>query len=76
MKRVRNLSDWGIAISMKNIDYSVGTHIKLHTNDAWNNMHGIVDDMLGDIIAVFCVTMPLYRYFVSASDAGRILELL
>ena len=61
---------------MKSNNYSVGTHIKLHTNDAWNNLHGIVDDLLGDIIAVFCVTMPQYRYYVSCNDAGNILELV
>ena len=61
---------------MNNTEYSVGTHIKLHTNDAWNNLHGIVDDQLGDTLAVFCITMPLYRYYVSYRDAGSVLELI
>ena len=56
--------------------YSVGTYVKLHTNDTWNDLHGIVDDLLDDTIAVFCITMPLYRYFVSSRDAVRILELV
>ena len=54
--------------------YSIGTCVVLHTNDAWNNLTGIVDDLLGDVIVVFCITKPLYRYYVSCDDAGIILE--
>ena len=61
---------------MESTEYSIGTHIKLHTNDSWNNLHGIIDDLIGDNIAVFCVAMPQYRYFVRPHDAGRILELI
>jgi len=61
---------------MDRTEYTVGTHIKLHTNDTWNNLHGIVDDKIGDIIAVFCVAMPQHRYFVCPNDAGEILELV
>jgi len=56
--------------------YSIGTYVKLHTNDTWNDLHGIVDDLLGDVIAVFCIKMPMYRYYVRFDDAGRVLELL
>ncbi|MCL2152627.1 MAG: hypothetical protein FWH57_06680 [Oscillospiraceae bacterium] len=58
------------------MNYSIGAHVKLHTDDTWDNLHGIIDDLMGDIIAVFCVTKPMYRYYVSFNDAGRILELL
>ena len=61
---------------MTSTEYSKGTYIKLHTNDAWNNLHGIIDDLIGDTIAVFCVSMPQHRYFVYHNDAGRILELI
>ena len=61
---------------MDSTQYSIGTHIKLHTDDTWNNLHGIVDDLVGDIIAVFCVAMPQHRYFVCNDDAGKILELI
>jgi len=54
--------------------YSIGTQVILHTNDTWNDLHGIVDDLLGDTIAVFCITMPLYRYYVNTNDAICILE--
>ena len=57
-------------------EYSVGTHVKLHTNDTWNDMHGIIHDLNPEAIEVFCVTKPLYRYFVSYNDAGRVLELV
>ena len=56
--------------------YSVGTYVKLHTNDTWNDLHGIVDDLLDDTIAVFCITMPLYRYYVNSGDAVKALELV
>ena len=56
--------------------YSVGTCVKLHTNDAWNDLHGIIDGLMGDFIAVFCVTKPMYRYYVNYCDAGRVLELV
>jgi len=61
---------------MRIMNYSVGTYVKLHTNDTWNDLHGIVDDLLGDFIAVFCITMPMYRYYVSYHDASNILELV
>jgi len=61
---------------MRLMEYSVGTYVKLHTNDTWNDLHGIVDDLLGDVIAVFCITMPLYRYYVNSNDAYRVLELI
>jgi hypothetical protein len=61
---------------MRIMKYSIGTHVKLHTDDTWNDLHGIIDDLMGDVIAVFCVTKPMYRYYVSFNDAGRILELL
>ena len=54
--------------------YSIGTHVKLHTHDNWNNLYGVVDDLVGDTIAVYCINMPLHRYFVSIKDAGKVLE--
>ena len=61
---------------MDGTKYTVGTQIKLHTDDAWNNLHGIIDDKVGDVLAVFCVAMPLHRYFVYVNDVGRVLELI
>jgi len=57
-------------------EYSIGTHVKLHTQDTWNDMYGIVDDHIGNVIAVSCIALPLYRYYVSFDDAGNILELV
>ena len=59
---------------MGNTVYEKGTYVILHTNDAWNDLHGIVDDLLGDTIAVFCITNPMHRYFVSVNEAARKLE--
>jgi len=61
-------------IYMGNTIYEKGTYVILHTNDAWNDLHGIVDDLLGDTIAVFCVTNPAHRYYVSIHEAARKLE--
>jgi len=61
---------------MGNTEYLKGSYVILHTNDAWNDLHGIVDDLLGDTISVFCVTKPTYRYYVSVNEAARKLELV
>jgi len=58
------------------MEYSIGTYVKLHTNDTWDDLHGIIDNYHGDVIAVFCITMPLYRYYVNKNDANRVLELV
>jgi len=54
--------------------YEKGTFIKLHTNDSWDNLVGIVDEILGDTIVVFCTLMPMARYFVNIYDADTVLE--
>jgi len=56
--------------------YSVGTRVKLHTHDDWDSLYGIVDELVGNTIAVSCITMPQYRYFVSLDDASRVLEFI
>jgi len=61
---------------MKNPDYSVGACVKLHTNDDWNNLYGIIDDCIRDTIAVCCISMPTSRYYVDINEAGDILELV
>ena len=59
-----------------NIRYSIGTYIKLHTDDIWNGLVGIIDDLVGDTIVVYCTLMPLHRYYVNIYDAGSILEVI
>jgi len=54
--------------------YEKGTYIRLHTSDSWNNLIGIVDEVHGDTIVVFCTLKPMARYFVSISDADKVLE--
>jgi len=54
--------------------YEKGTFIRLHTSDSWNNLVGIVDEVLGDTIVVFCTLMPMARYFVNIFDAESVLE--
>ena len=56
--------------------YTKGTYVKLHTSDSWDCLHGIVDDRFDGIIAVFCPTMPLWRYFVNPDDAKNVLEVI
>jgi len=57
-------------------DYAIGARVKLHTDDAWNELYGIIDEFIGDTIAVYCITKPLYRYYVGIDEIGNVLELL
>jgi len=54
--------------------YEKGAHVRLRTSDSWNNLIGIVDDVHGENIAVFCTMMPMFRYFVSVFEADDVLE--
>jgi len=54
--------------------YEKGSHVRLHTSDSWNNLIGVVDEVKGDTIAVFCTLMPMFRYFVSTLEADLVLE--
>jgi len=54
--------------------YEKGSQVRLHTSDSWNNLLGIVDEVNGDTIAVFCTLMPMFRYFVSILEADSVLE--
>jgi hypothetical protein len=54
--------------------WKIGQHIKLHTNDEWNKLVGVIDTIWGDTIAIFSVLMPCYRYFVTFDNADKILE--
>jgi len=56
--------------------YTKGTHVRLHTHDTWDNMVGIVDEIHGDTIVVFCTMLPIFRYFVNISDAEKVLEIV
>jgi hypothetical protein len=52
-----------------------GLYVRLHTGDEWNGLYGIISEISDEIIAVFCVTMPLYRYFVwRDGNEAQILE--
>ena len=56
--------------------YVKGAHVKLRTDDSWDNLFGIVDEIHGDTIAVFCTLKPMFRYYVSVFDADNILEIV
>ena len=56
--------------------YIVGQQIRLRTSDDWNDLGGTVESIVNDTIVVFCVTMPLYRYYVGLCDADRVLEII
>jgi len=56
--------------------YVKGTHVRLRTGDSWDNLVGIIDEVQGDIIIVFCTLMPISRYFVNIYDAEKVLELV
>jgi len=58
------------------MEYRIGKSVRLITDDSWDGLTGVIDDLIGDFLAVFCVTKPSYRYFVAIEDADRILELI
>jgi hypothetical protein len=54
-----------------------GSCVRLRTNDEWNGLYGIIDEISDEIVAVFCVPMPCYRYFVRRDGSEtQILELV
>ena len=57
--------------------WEIGQYVKLHTDDEWNDLYGIILDICEEekIIVVFCVTMPCYKYYVPMDAADNILEL-
>ena len=56
--------------------YTKGTHVRLHTHDSWDNLVGIVDEIHGDTIVVFCTMLPIFRYFVNIYEADKVLEIV
>jgi len=58
------------------IMYTKGAHVRLHTSDSWDMLVGIVDEIYGDTIVVFCTLMPVFRYFVNTFEADKILEII
>lgn len=38
------------------------TEVILHTNNEWNNLHGLVDEIIDDKAYIFCVQFLWYRY--------------
>lgn len=46
----------------KNYGYEVGKLIQLKTNDNWDNLYGIIDNIIDGVIYVFCIQFPGCRY--------------
>jgi len=44
--------------------FQKGFFVRLHTDDEWNGQYGMICDVSAGVIAVFCVAMPLYKYYV------------
>lgn len=36
--------------------------VKLHTNNEWNGLYGVVDNIKNDIAYIFCTKHPDYAY--------------
>jgi len=54
-----------------------GQYVRLHTDDDWNGLYGIISDTTDVAIAVFCVGMPSHRYYIwRDGNEARTLELL
>ena len=54
----------------------IGQCIRLRTNDEWNGLYGIVYEIVDDLIIIFCINKPGYKYFVRYKDANNVLEIL
>jgi hypothetical protein len=52
----------------------LGQYVRLRTDDEWNGLYGIICGITEDIIAVFCVAMPMYLYYARRCDEDSILE--
>jgi hypothetical protein len=54
-----------------------GQYVRLHTNDDWNGLYGIIDYATDEIIAVFCVAMPFLNYYVRRDGSeAQVLEFI
>jgi len=52
-------------------------YVRLHTNDEWHGLYGIINDITDECITVFCVKYPLYMYFVWRNgNESQILEFI
>jgi len=54
--------------------YLIGQQIRLRTSDAWNDLGGTIESIFDGTLVIFCVTMPMYRYYVGINEADKVLE--
>lgn len=38
------------------------TMVKLHTNNEWNELYGLVDKIFNNAAYIFCLQFPCYKY--------------
>jgi hypothetical protein len=54
-----------------------GQYVRLHTDDEWDGLYGIICEAADGHVLVFCVAMPLYKYYVRlCGDEARVLEIV
>ena len=53
-----------------------GQYVRLHTDDEWNGLYGIIYEATDEYILVFCVIMPAFLYYVQRGDEARVLEIV
>jgi len=53
-----------------------GQYVRLHTDNEWDGLYGIICEATDEYILVFCVTMPAYRYYIQRGDEARIIEIV
>ena len=59
---------------MNNVEFSIGQHVKMHTNDEWNGLVGTVENLVGNTITVRCNTLSAYPCYIDTNDACRVLK--
>ena len=54
----------------------IGQYVRLHTNDEWHGLYGIVCEIRNDEIIIFCMNKPCYNYVVKLEYIDDVLEVL
>ena len=54
--------------------WTEGTYVRLRTDDEWDQLFGIVDNIYNEVIKVFCIAIPYRMYYVTTDIADGVLE--
>lgn len=55
-------------------DVEWGDHVKIVADGDWKDLTGIVHKRSKDLLAIFCVTKPIYLYYVGSWNKNDIVK--